>query len=67
MGGSNHYCKHLSNSNWCHSQLCPLYRGCPLVGGSIIGGSTVYYSRIPMVKKRGHGYEAACTSVYMQW
>ena len=27
--------------NWCGSQ-CPLYGGCPLVGGSIIGGSTVY-------------------------
>ena len=25
---------------WQHSQ-CPLYRGCPLVGVSIIGGSTV--------------------------
>ena len=23
-----------------HSQ-CPLYRGCPLVGGSVMGGSTV--------------------------
>ena len=43
MGGSNHYRKHLSNPNWCHSQ-CPLHRGCPLVGGSIIGGSTVYGS-----------------------
>ena len=36
MGGSNHYCKHYSNFNWCRSQ-CPLYVGCPLVGGSIIG------------------------------
>ena len=41
MGGSNHYCKYYDNFNWCNSQ-CPLFRGCPLVGGSIIGGSTVY-------------------------
>ena len=27
--------------NRCHSQ-CPLYGGCPQVGGSFIGGSTVY-------------------------
>ena len=39
MAGSNH-CMYHNNFNWCHSQ-CPLYRGCPLVGGSIIGGSTV--------------------------
>ena len=41
MGGSNHYSKHQSNPNRCSSQ-CPLHRGCPLVGGSIIRGSTVY-------------------------
>ena len=35
MGGSNHYSKHLSNPNRCRRQ-CPLHRGCPLVGGSII-------------------------------
>ena len=40
MGGSNHYSKYYDNFNWCHSQ-CPLFRGCPLVGGSIIGGSIV--------------------------
>ena len=37
MGGSNHQ----SNPNRCHSH-CPLHRGCPLVGGSIIGGFTVF-------------------------
>ena len=40
MGGWNHYSKYYNNFNWCHSP-CPLYRGCPLVGVSIIGGSTV--------------------------
>ena len=29
-----------SNFNWCHSQ-CPLQRGCSLVRGSVMGGSTV--------------------------
>ena len=29
-----------SNFIWCHSQ-CPLQRGCPLVGGPVMGGSTV--------------------------
>ena len=33
-----HY--HYSNFNRCHSR-CPLYRGCLVVGGSVIGGSTV--------------------------
>ena len=41
MGGSNHYSKHQINLNRCRSQ-CPLHRGCPLVEGSIIGGSTVH-------------------------
>ena len=27
--------------NRCHSQ-CPLYRGCLLVGGSVMGGFTVH-------------------------
>ena len=40
MGGSNHYSKHHSDFNRCHS-LCPLCGGRPLVGGSFIGGSTV--------------------------
>ena len=45
MGGSNYYRKHHNTFNRCHSQ-CPLSRGCPLVGGSIIGGSTVVCSQI---------------------
>ena len=28
--------------------VCPLYRGCPLLGVSIIGGSTVYGGNIPV-------------------
>ena len=37
----NHYRKHHNNFNRCHS-------GCPLVGGSIIGGSTVFTSPPPI-------------------
>ena len=41
--------KHHSNFNWCHSQ-CPLPEvNCPLVGGSIIGGSTVYTSSMSLI------------------
>ena len=43
VGGSNHHnivSTIVINFNRCHSQR-PLCRGCPLVGGSIIGGSTV--------------------------
>ena len=40
MGGSNRNRKHHNNFKQCHSQ-CPLYRGCPQVGGSVIRGSTV--------------------------
>ena len=40
MGGSNHYRKYHNNFNRCHSQS-PINGGCPLVGRSIIGGSTV--------------------------
>ena len=35
MGGSNHHSTYYSTFNQCHSE-CPLHRGCPLVGGSII-------------------------------
>ena len=30
-----------SDFNPCHG-LCPLYGGCPPLGGSVMGGSTVY-------------------------
>ena len=25
--------------------VCPLYGGCPYIGESVVGGSTVYYSK----------------------
>ena len=33
--------------NACH-RVCPLYRGWPLLGGSVMGSSTVYVHNIHM-------------------
>ena len=43
MVGSNHYCKHyIVISIGAVASVLYKYGGCPLVGGSIIGGFTVY-------------------------
>ena len=40
------------DSGWCH-RLCPLFRGCPLLGGSVNRGFTVYrissYKCLPQI------------------
>ena len=36
-----------SDFNLCHG-LCPLYGGCPPLGGSVMGGSTVI--RVPCIR-----------------
>ena len=36
-----HYIYIYGDSGWCH-RLCPLFRGCPLLGGSVNRGFTVY-------------------------
>ena len=44
------YCLY-GNSNW-YIDCCPLYGRCPLLGVSVIGGSTVYKNKKKVSQKK---------------